>query len=473
MVPMEELVQFQEDLEKALEARGREITDTLLPELKQCYVNMLSSYETLHNVLKKKGLIKADPYNYEERISELTIPSDEAFLDSEAAKEISIRTGRYEAQLTYLTNYYDFSLEALDLRQLKKLVQFTRYIDWQNLSDSSGQPTTRSIAEQVKKIKHGSDQLSASIVSDAQTQLSESSRKALAHLKKITAFQRESYKLEVRRDILPRAGIPAEVPAPDQAVKKVRALWQHAMPGRPFAQELVLEVFAENNPDGGAAARQALLEGLKAPVKRPREKKKAGPDLAETLLEAARALASCSRPLEETAQKLRDNALILQSRKLSFGEALQAVWRRLRGRDSKEHRYVVEYVDDKSGARRSEEINFEEFINTVSRRARVYTGILSRSGAAWTRLQALQEEELLQFVNKYIQETLVIIRRCESLDTMLRAEIDRDQRTRLRGINAELTALREHVQRARKKTHEYVAKYEEIQQLKRLGIDPT
>jgi hypothetical protein len=468
---MEELAQFEQDLAEALTIRGSEISDSLLTELKQCYVKMLSSYETLHNVLKKKGLIKADPYNYEERISELRIPSDEAFLDSEAAKEISIRTGQYEAQLTYLTNYYDFSLESLDLRRLKKLVQFTRYIDWQNFSDNSTQPTTRSVAEQVKKIKHGSDQLSASIVSDAQTQLSESSRKALAHLKKITAYQRECYKLEVRRDILPRAGLPAVVPAPDQAVKKVRALWQHAMPGRPFAQELVLEIFAENNPDGGAAARQALLDGIKAPIKRQQVKKKAGPDLAETLLEAARALASCSRPLEETAQKLKDNALILQSRKLSFGEVLRAVWQRFRGQDSGNHVYLVEYVDDKTGSRRSEEINFEEFVDTVSRRARVYTGILSRSGAAWTRLQALPEEELLQFVNKYIQETVVIIRRCESLDTMLRAEIDRDQRGRLRGINAELTALREHVQRARRKTHEYVAKYEEIQQLKRLGIE--
>ncbi len=468
---MDELATFEQDLEEALVTREAEIQETVIPELKQCYLWMQSSYEALYNVLKKKGLVKLDPYSYEQRISEVTVPSDQPFLESEREKELGIRTAQFMAQLTFVVNYFDFSLENLTLRQLKTLVQFTRYINWQNLGETATQPTTRALAEQVIKVKKGSDQLSANIASDAQEQLSGAARKALAHLKSITELQRERYKLKVRQAVLPVTGLSREAGDPEQAQQKIRSVWPKTMPGQPFARELVMEILSENSRDRGPAIRNSLLERLKTAPKET--KKKAAPDLKELLLDAARALAASSRSLEEVVQKLNDNSVILDSRKLSFGEFLQAVWRRLRSRDTERRIYTVEYIDDKTGLRQSEEIRFEEFLSTLSRRARVYNGILSRSGNAWVKLQQTPEAELLQFVTKDLQEMTVILRRVESLDTMFRAEVHRDQRNRLRGVNVELVAMREHVQRARKKNHEYVARYEEMEQLRRLGIDPA
>lgn len=471
--PMTELDQFAHDLEEVLGAREGELRETTIPALKQCYLRMHSSFEALHTLLLKKGLVKSDPYSFEERISEITIPSDQPFLESERDREMSVRTARYMAQLAFVVNYYDFSLEHLDLRELKKLSQFTRYLNWQNLSDTATQPTTRALGEQVVKVKRGSDKLSVNIATDAQEQLDSASREAMDHLKRITAYRREQYKLDVRRQALPAAGLNREITSPEPAVQKVRSVWQATMAGQPFARELVLEVVNENSASGGETARRTLLETLKTAVPRQKKNRKAAPDLRETLLEAARALGACSRPLEDVAQKLNDNAVILESRKLSFGEFLRAVLKRLSSREEDGHVYSVEYVDEKTGARKTEDIRFEEFLNGLSRRARVYTGILSKSGNVWSRLQQMPEEELLQFLTKDLQEMVLNLRRVESLDTMFKAEIDREQRKRLRGVNTEVVTMREHIQRARKKNHEYVSRYEEMEQLKRLGIDPN
>ncbi len=55
----------------------------------------------------------------------------------------------------------------------------------------------------------------------------------------------------------------------------------------------------------------------------------------------------------------------------------------------------------------------------------------------------------------------------------MRAEATREQRAQLRGINVELTTIKDNLVRARKKAHQYVAKSEEIAQLKKLGITGT
>ncbi len=127
------LENFEEELESRLEARRTEIQENDLDTLKQQFRQMQSSFEALHNLLKKKGLIKEDPYNYEERISELDVPSDAPYLDSERDTQLSIRLGKYERRLAFLTDYFDCSLENLSLRQIKQVVKFLRYINWPNV----------------------------------------------------------------------------------------------------------------------------------------------------------------------------------------------------------------------------------------------------------------------------------------------------------------------------------------------------
>jgi len=472
MQSMADLQDFTTRLEKAVEDRGVYVETRVMPQLKDQFRAMRSSFEAIHNVLRKKGLIKEDPYRYEERISELDVPSDAPYLDSERDTQLSIRMNQYQSRLEHLTDYYDFSFPYLNLKRLKVLVRFVKYINWRNLSDTATQPTTRGIGEQALKVKRGTEQLSANIVKDAQEQLNRISGTIQNHLKEITSYYREWYKLQVRLHILSDGSFPSS-PAPDQydaLARKVKALFPKALPGQPFARELVLEIFAENSDDGGEAAREALLQSLSVTESKNAPKKQ-GPELKPILLDAARALAGSSRSLDEAAQKLEDNALVLESRKLSFGEMLRKIWQHIRGEDEEGHTYVVDYLDEKSNTRRSDEIRFEEFIATVRKRARLYGGILSKGGPSWKKLLDSPEDAILQFVTRDVDELYTVVRRFESLDTFFRAEVPREQRGQLRGINIEVTTIKDNLVRARKKAHEYVAKTEEIRQLRKLGIE--
>ncbi len=468
---MADLDEFTAQLEGAITARGEYIQSQVYPQLKEHFRTMRSSFEAIYNTLKKKGLIADDPYRYEERVSALDVPSDAPYLDSEKDKELSNRLNQYHIRLEYLTEYYDFSSNSLTLKELKELVKFVKYINWRNFSETATQPTTRGLAEQVLKVKRGSDQLSINIVKDSQEQLNRASGTLQKLLKEITTYYREWYKFQIRVFILGRYDVP-EAPDSsgyDAAARAVKAALPKALPGQPYARDLVLEIFSENDPVDGAASRETLLDVLAVPD--TGETKKKGPDLKPLLLDATRSLAACSRSLDEAAQKMEDNALVLESRKLSFREMLRRIWDYMRGREQDTHVYLVDYLDESTNTRKTDEISFEPFIATVRKRARIYAGILSKGGQPWRKLQNSSEDAVLNFLRKDIQEITVMVRRFESLDTFFRAEVPRDQRSQLRGINVEVMTIKDNIVRTRKKTQQYVAKTEEIQQLRKLGIE--
>ncbi len=471
---MSDLDEFTANLEEAISARGEYVQTQVLPQLKDQFRGMRSSFEAIHNTLKKKGLIKEDPYRYEERVAELDVPSDAPYLDSERDKELSIRLNQYQIRLEFLTDYFDFSAENLSLKKLKELVKFVKYINWRNLSETATQPTTRGLAEQVIKVKKGTEQLSINIVKDAQEQLNRISGNLQKLIKEVSAYYREFYKLQIRISVLGKFNVPVTPDREnyDTAARAVKAALPKTMPGQPFARDLVLEIFEENDPVDGESSRQTLLNALAVQADQKKTEKK-GLDLKPMLLDAARSLAACSRSLEEAAQKLEDNALVLESRKLSFGELLRRIWDHMKGKDQESHVYLVDYLDETTNIRRSDEIHFEQFITGTRKRARIYNGILAKGGQSWRKLQDTSEDGILKFLMKDTQEINLMVRRFESLDTYFRSEVPRDQRSQLRGINVEITTIKDNLIRTRKKTQQYVAKTEEILQLRKLGIEAT
>ena len=57
----------------------------------------------------------------------------------------------------------------------------------------------------------------------------------------------------------------------------------------------------------------------------------------------------------------------------------------------------------------------------------------------------------------------------EALDTYFKTEVPREK---VKGIKIELSSIKNSIVKANQKKHEYVAKKEEYDQFKKLGIDP-
>lgn len=471
MLSMGGTAEYLAKLEEVLEAQRADLEAAVVPRLKEHFRRIRSSFEAMYNVIKRKGLIKDDPYNYEERLSELDVPEDLPMTDAERDKEMGVRLAKYQTRIEFLTDYADFSLDSLTLKQLKTLVTFSRFLHWSGMSEASTRPTTRAFAEMLGKIKRSNDPFSVNVVKDGQEQLNKVQNALTADIKRLSVYKKEEYKYAVRTVVFPKAGIPPVLDRSryDGAAQQIRKVLPMALPGRPFVRDLVLEIFAENDPETGPPAQSALLDALRV-ADAPKTEEKKGPDLRRPLLDGARTLAGCSRPMEQTVKKFRDNLVVYESRKQSFGEMMRQIWDRLRGKDEEQHNFTVEYIDETNNARKIETIAFEGFLSGVMRRVRVYNGILSKSGPGWAKLQSIPEDEILNFLTKEFREMIETIRRLESLDTFFQSEIPREQRGQLRGINAEVVMLRDNVTRARKNAHEYVSKMEEISQLKKLGI---
>lgn len=467
-----EIEGFVEQLGSALTAQRDDLEATVIPRLKEHYRRIRSNFEAIYNVVRKKGLVKDDPYNYEERLSDLDVPDDLPMLDSERDKELSIRLTKYQTRIEFLTDYADYSLDSMSLRRIKLLVKFARFLQWNGMSEASTRPTTRAFAELLGKIKRSTDQFSINVIKDGQEQLNKVQNALNADLKRISIYKKEEYKHSIRTEVLPRIRIPEVLDRSqyESAAQQVRKVLPKYVPGEPFARDLVLEIFSENDPETGPPARSALLDALQI-AEKPKEQVKKRPDPRTPLWEGARTLAGCSRPMEEVVKKMNDNLVVFESRKLSFGEVMRRIWERLRGKDEETHTFEIEYIDETTNARTTESLQFEPFLSGVMRRVRIYNGILSKGGPGWAKLQATSEDELLDFLTKEFRALIETVRRFESLDTFFQSEVPRDQRNQLRGTNAEVVMIRDSIARARKKAHEYVAKKEEADQLRKLGIN--
>jgi hypothetical protein len=190
------------------------------------------------------------------------------------------------------------------------------------------------------------------------------------------------------------------------------------------------------------------------------------------LLDAIRVLAGASRSLQSAQQKISDNLHVLDSRSIPLGERIRRFFERVASRErTQPHVFELEYFDDATSASQTEQISADEFAAQLGKKSRIYGGILNKMSQTARKLQAASEEQLFEFLNKQLEELFMMQRRLQSLDTALRAEFPREQRSQLRSVQAEVDGLKDILSRTGKKRREYVARKEEHEQMKKLGIE--
>ena len=207
---MEERIDLDDALNQAVAHRREHIDKRIMPKLKENFRRYHTSFQNVYNVLLRKGLVQEDPYKGDFKISEVTTPSNEPYLESEKNEKMSIRLSQFDSILEFLTNYYQFSADFLNLKRLKNISALLNYFHWTKLGVSSTSLNTRVMADLVQHIKQGSDSLSANIVSDGCNQLSKLTNEIFSLLKDVTAFSRELYKQDIRERVLYKLSISGE-----------------------------------------------------------------------------------------------------------------------------------------------------------------------------------------------------------------------------------------------------------------------
>ncbi len=462
---------FPGRLQTALAQQREHLERTELPRLKENFRIFHLSYQGFYSVLRRKGLIDEDPYKHDQKISEISTPSNSPFLESERDTQMSVRLSDYDSQLDFLNQYAQFGMDFLDLRRLRELLALTSYIRWSQLSPTSENMTTRVLAELLEKIVKGGDQMSTNIVSDAHGQLSKLQRQILGQLKKLADYQREAYKVEIRREIMRDVALPeSPLTRIDECVKTIKKAWTKKFPQQPFYAELVQEVIQEDHAPNAAERKEELLRGL-AVKEEKQQRREPTVDLRRMLVEGVRLLASASRTLDECIVKLKDNAVLLETRRKSLAERFKLWIMQAMGHQVRKRVYDVTFKDITTSAVQRETIEFSDFTLHVERKARVYSAILSRTGNISRKIEAASEEQLFAYLARNVSEVQIIHRRLQSMDSYFKDAVTVQERPQMRGIKIELTSLKNSIIKANQKKHEYVAQKDELEQLKKLGIE--
>jgi len=456
---------YVQSLTDALNARADWLDRSELPKLKEELRGFHTGFASLYNLYLKKGLINEDPYKAEAKISELEVPSNTAFSELEKLEQLTQRLANYDNQLDFLVNFYQFGAEFLTLDRIKRILGLVKYIDWVHLSPDATSPVSRAVAEMTNQIKQGTDPLTMSVITEALSLINKGYNPILGYLKVLSDYQREAYKLEVRN-------ITAGMSPSDAAnIQQLRKKYTAAKTGKPVYPDLLEEVVKEDSSNDGPELRAAVLKKLQLADEKPKVEK-APVSFKSILVDGIMGLGGLVQSLSEIINKMDENSLVLENEKTGFFKKLKKLIQQMLNKAPDPVIYDLEYVDPVKGIPVKEKVNYSSFRADVDRKARTLAPLASRGGAV-NKLEAMQDEQLVGFLERNVRDFQVLHKTLNALDDFFKAAVSKEDRDKIKGIKPELGAMKNAILRANAKRHEYSAQKEEEEQLKRLGVKST
>jgi len=452
---MEASAPYLDQLDAAIEKRRQYLEADLVPRLRETLASYDQMFEGAMGMLIRKGLLREDPYNYEQSFTDITIPKDDMLPEFENADELSYRLAAFRRQLKYASTEFTLEIPKLNLARLKKLSSLVSYINWLELGESSKSPTTKAFARAFMKVRMGTDSMAAQILKDSETQIIKTIHVLNGMLADLIVFCRESWKADVRHQVLAGA---APVAADghsrrDEMVRTIRRGFANRMSGRPWYPTLAEEVADEEVAPDGEERRARVLASLAIAAPAKQKPVEAAPDGKAILLEAVRLLCRPSEDLATAVAVLEENERIIVEAHKTGGSWL----RRLLGGTPKkadDRSYKVEYTEPGTPTPRTETIDFPQFAAEVQKKSSLLAALGTGSGPTYKRLAATSEEQLAAFVDRQLNELLVVHRRLGSLNTFLQARVGQEKKT-ARGIKIELLTIKNALVKANQRRNDF------------------
>jgi hypothetical protein len=452
-------------LSDALNARADWLEKSELPKLKDALRNFQMGFASLYNLYLKKGLVVEDPYKQEVKIGELEVPESGAFTEAKKLDQLSLRLSNYDTQMDFLVNFYQFSADFLTLDRLKRIANLIKYIDWVNLTPDSQSPNTKAVAEITTQVKTGTDPMTMNVITESLSNVNRQFAPIMAQLKALVDYRRELYKLELRESVTSQmpTGEATQLPA-------IRKKFSQINPGKSFYPDLVEEVIKEDYTNDGPALKEKILASLQVADNKPKATKQQVP-FKTILLEGIQSIGSTAQTFMDVSAKLEENRTILESEKKGFWISIKKILRQMLNKEPEAVIYDLEYIDPVKAVPIREKVNITAFQSDLSHKVRMLSS-MSAKGAGMAKLETRQDEQLISSLEKNIRDLQTYHKTLTALDEFFKAEVEKEDREKIKGIKPELGTIKNAILRANSRRHEYSAQKEEEEQLKRLGVKP-
>ncbi|MDR2792286.1 MAG: hypothetical protein LBB61_01285 [Treponema sp.] len=463
---MGESVDYIARLSKAIDVRREWLEKNEIPKLKEDLRVFQTSYSVLYNIFIKKGFIKEDPYKQEAKLEEIQAPDTSNFPENEKMDKLTLRLADFDTQLDFLVNFYQYRVDFFTMDRIKRILGLIKFIDWVHLTSNSNSINTRYVAEFIKQVRIGIEPLTLSLINESTSSLVMTTGKVLASLKLFANFNREAYKLMVRTMIT--ADFPeGEIPAAAQIKKKFYQLLPEAV----YYPQLIEEILDEDYSNNSKELREAVLKSF-ATAEEKKKKETDAVSFKHILIDGIHALGSVSKVLVDVALKLDENNNLLAHKRLTLRERFRRFFMRLLKQEPDPVIYELQYTD-KSDKPIVKEVDFSVLRADIDKRIKNLSQIGANKDTVTAKLEVLQENQLTTFLEKNIRDLRSLYKILSAIDEYFKTNIDKDNRSRVKGIKPELSAIKDAFIRANQKRCDYNAQKEEVEQFRKLGVIAT
>jgi hypothetical protein len=454
-------------LKEALNQRYAWLLNSELPKLRSSFRQFYTAYSILYNILLNKGIVRPDPYKNESKVTELVAPEVSAFSETNKHDQFSLRLANYDNQLDYIVNFYTLSVEILTQDKVKILLAVVKFIDWPHITPDSS-PNTQMIADIIiAERQHPTlDPLASKNLGESLKKLEVMTKEITHLLKEFSDYNRESYKADVRDQLI------SNMPRSEATIPNIKKKFPSVFKGQPFYTELIEEILNEDfSPDALTLQKKVLKSLAVEGVVQSKEKAKQPESFKPYLIEGLNAIGSAGITLGEILSKVEFNHKLYQNKKKSLKEKIKEVLLAIINKEPEQVIYSGESIDpNKNGSVIKETIPYNQFRSELDKKSKILRA-LAAQGPAASKLEAMEESQLAELLDRNIRDIQIYHRQLSFLDEFFKSGIDKDDKGKVKGIKPDLSTIKNAASKAAGKKHDYAAAQEEAAQFKKLGID--
>lgn len=453
---------FLVKLARGLEFYKTNLDTTAIPQLKQAVSVLHSSFKNIYQFCLEKKLLSIDQYSNDIVVKEIKAPSSEPFTESDTKIEMSLRIAQYSKQLEYLNTTFNFNTENINLPTIKILSDLIAFIDWSSFSENSAKPITRTLASLVATIKLGTDQIQAKVIKNDIKRLREESNNFKEALQEFALFRKEEYKAELRKQIAFGGLIDFKEDSQEDINKKIRILITREMDGTPIYSTLITQLIEDELTS--PASWEKLLKKLSPTEQKTVKTKSLEKD---ELIKIIQELGKSSLLLNKILKKFDENTLLLNRKKRNLIERIALILSETFNKNKKII-YEIEVYNAEHTVKKNITINYLSFSDDMKNKAhKIY---LMSTPENLKKLSQEDDEELLIKINNNLDIFKRSFRKLTALDKYFKENAPKPVKSEISGVLIELNGIKQSLSNTQKKRNEYISQKEEIDQLKKLGI---
>ncbi len=468
---MENFDNFTKELFEVFDEKVRWYETEELPRMLEEYRKLHAHVGNVYTTLLKKSTITADPYKLEKKISEIKPISDKPFSESERNVVIGTRLSDYESMLDFICNYLTFSISNIKADRIKLLLAFNNGFQWNSVIATSASPNTKGLSDCLIPIRQGTDALATSVLNDSLSNAAKSVEVINSILKEFADFQREVYKVELRRDVIahPSFLVDKVFDSKETMLSQIKKVFHVVAPKKPFYNELVEEIIEETIGENAKEKQQLLISKLVV-KKSTKEKKEKQIDTRAILMDAVRSLGGIVPQLEQIITKFQENSNVIESEKNSFWDKLIEIIQKAFNLDKKPLIYKVAVTDALTQTKHYEHIDFSEFIIGLQKRCKYYASFTTRKTPGYEKVEAMASDKIVEFIGKQLSECQKLIITLSAFDDFFKETVSPLDRSKIKGIKMEISSLKNTIIKTNQRKAEYSSLIEEQRQMQKLGL---